>query len=123
MSKRKYKDVDQVVDALRNKKVQRNSVMVMKRQAKQKGDLDYMNLLESAVKLFDKDSKDLLECSFYRKFIGSLSLFELVELEKERPEMFTHYHTVRYSMLMLGEVGSIETYQGMLISPSEVRGL
>lgn len=71
-----------------------------------------------------KLSKDLAYCSYYSKDINKLSLYELVELEDSKPELFSYYHKVRYSILMLGEEGvDIEEYQGMVLTPSDVKNL
>ena len=125
MSKKLYKTPQQVAEAIKCGNVKRNSVLVMKRQAKVRGDEDYSRILEDGVELYDELAKgnEVLYCSYYKKNIRSLSLYELVMLEKDHPELFTHYHTVRYSMLMLGEVGELENYKGMLVTPNQIRNL
>jgi hypothetical protein len=95
----------------------------MKRQAKNKNDLEYENILAKGVELYDESLRDVLYCSYYKKSINSLNLYELVLLDKEYPELFTKYHKIRYSMLMLGEVGDIQNYKGMTITPDDIRNL
>lgn len=123
MTKHKYKTENEVCDALLSGKLKRNSGMVMKRQAKSQGNIGYMNILSSGIKLYDIQMKDLYKCSHYNRSINTLTLRDLVVLESEHPELFSYYHKVRYSMLMLGAFGSIEEYDGMVITPEEVRNL
>lgn len=124
MSKKKYKTSQDVLYALQKGVVKRNSLMVMKRSAKSKNDLDYTEILQSGIELYDDLKKNLTYCSYYKKDINSLSLYELVELEDNKPELFSYYHKVRYSILMLGEIGTdVESYQGMVITPMEIREL
>lgn len=121
MSKFKYKSKEEVFDAIKCGSLKRNSGMVMKRQAKKDGNLEYMKVLADGIKLYDQSLKSDKLCSYYGKLINNLSLYELVELEDKKPELFSYKHKVRYSILMLGEECNIEEYEGMVITPAEVK--
>ena len=121
MSKFKYKTSEDVFNAIKSGNLKRNSGMVMKRQAKRQGNLEYMEILSEGIKLYDASLKSDKVCSFYNKLIDNLSLYELVELEEAKPELFSYKHKVRYSILMLGGDCNIEDYKGVVITPSEVK--
>lgn len=123
MSNFKYKTAESVRDAISEGSLKRNSGMVIKRQQKKLGNLDNEKVMEDGIALYDDLQRDLLTCSYYKKSINTLSLYELVELESSRPELFSYYHKVRYSMLMLGEVGSVDEYRGMVVTPDEIKNL
>ena len=123
MTKQKYNTAQEVADAIQVKKIKRNSVLVMKRQQKAKGNDGYAQLLQQGVDIYDKQTKGLYHCSYYNKNINSLTLCELVDLDESRPELFSHIHKVRYSILMMGQVALVEEYEGMLITPTEFREL
>lgn len=121
MSKFKYKTSEDVFNAIKSGDLKRNSGMVMKRQAKRQGNLEYMKILSEGIKLYDASLTSDRVCSFYNKLIDNLSLYELVELEETKPELFSYKHKVRYSILMLGGDCNIEDYKGVVITPSEVK--
>lgn len=119
MSKFKYNSSQEVAAAILSKSVKRNSVLVMKRQNKTKGNLEYAKLLQEGVDEYDIICKGKYHCSYYNKDINSLTLYELVKLDEDKPALFSYYHTVRYSILMLGSSDTVDSYKGNLITPSE----
>ena len=122
MANKKYSSPEEVAQAITVGLVKRKSMLVMKRQYKKKGDDVYSRLLECGIALYDNTLKNL--CSFYKKPVDQLSVHELVQLETNNKEYFTHDHTKKYSMLMLGVKGiTIEEYEGMILTPEEVRRL
>ncbi|CAH9013634.1 hypothetical protein VP277E431_P0111 [Vibrio phage 277E43-1] len=121
MSNFKYKTSEEVFDAIKSGNLKRNSGMVMKRQAKKDGNLDYMTILDKGIKLYDTSLKSDMVCSFYGKLINNLSLYELVDLEDKKPELFSYKHKIRYSILMLGGECNVEDYKGVVITPTEVK--
>ena len=121
MGKFKYKTSEEVFNAIKSGNLKRNSGMVMKRQAKKQGNLDRVKILEGGIQLYDTSLKSDSVCSFYNKPINNLNLYELVDLEETKPELFSYKHKVRYSILMLGGDCNVEDYKGVVITPSEVR--
>lgn len=119
MSKLKYKSPDQVATAIQENKVKRNSVLVMKRQNKARGNTEYAAMLQEGVDRFDNLGKELYYCSFYKKDINKLTLYELVKLDESYPALFSQFHKVRYSILMLGSRESITEYKGVEITPAD----
>lgn len=123
MKKRVYNSAQEVCDVLRDGKVKRNSMLVMKRQAKRRNDDNTYQVMRDGIEMFDNSFKDLLFCSFYNKPISSLSLYDIVKLDIDNPELVTYYHNIRYTMVMLGETGDLLSYKGVILSPKEMRYL
>lgn len=121
MSNHKYKTSEQVCDAIVQGKVKRSSIMVMKRKAKSEGNFEYENILKEGVDKSDRFKEEKYHCSYYNKPIDELTLYELVELNDNKPELFTRVHTLRYSILMLGESESVRTYNRMIITPEGIK--
>lgn len=123
MKKKVYSSAQEVCDVLRDGKVKRNSMLVMKRQAKRRNDDNTYLMMRDGIEMFDNSFKDLLFCSFYNKPISSLSLYDIVKLDLDNPELVTYYHNIRYTMVMLGETGDLLSYRGVILSPKEMRYL
>lgn len=121
MKKRVYSSAQEVCDVLRDGKVKRNSMLVMKRQAKRRNDDNTYQMMKDGIEMFDNSFKDLLFCSFYNKPISSLTLYDIVKLDIDKPELVTYYHNIRYTMVMLGETGDLLSYKGIILSPREMR--
>lgn len=121
MKKRVYSSAQEVCDVLRDGKVKRNSMLVMKRQAKRRNDDITYQMMKDGIEMFDNSFKDLLFCSFYNKPISSLTLYDIVKLDIDKPELVTYYHNIRYTMVMLGETGDLLSYKGIILSPREMR--
>ena len=115
----KYRNKQEVYEALCLGTLKRTSAISSKRRYKQNNNKISYEIFNEGIKLFDL-SKDLDICSYYNKPIDFLTLREVVNLYREDKMMFTKKHSIRFTILMIGESDDIKVkdYKGVIMNPS-----
>lgn len=114
----KYNTEDEVYKALITGEIKRTSALSMKRRFKHNNDITNEHMFTKAIERFDNNNNELF-CSYYNKPIDDLTLFELVDLYKKEPLMFSYNHCIKYSIEILGYKSKVINYKGMIIHPEE----
>lgn len=108
---------EDVRDCLLNGSIKRESACSTKRRHKMNGNTAQAYAYEMGIILYDEAMKETHFCSVYDRPIDDLTLLEVVNLWDDNRRMFTKWHMVRYSVIMMGELSIVNNYKGRMFDP------